>query len=306
MFIAVSVIGLLVDVLGPVVLLVSIGAATGRRLDIDAVTLSKLAYWVFGPAFVFELFVSSELAGGTIVRLAFAGLAGMLAAGVVAFGVGALADLPARIRAAGVMTSAYGNVGNAGLAISAFALGDDALAAAAVLMLVINVSGVMLGIGLATAQSTGILKAIRRALSAPMTLATIPAILLNALNADVPLVIDRTVGLLGAALIPVLLYTLGVQFGQTGWTRPRIDFAISAGAKLVIAPVIALFAAIALGLSGDERAVVVIQSAMPPAVFTMVVAMEHDLEPERVTANLVNMTLLSLLTLPVVLALVVP
>ncbi|MEE9414743.1 MAG: AEC family transporter, partial [Acidimicrobiales bacterium] len=63
--------------------------------------------------------------------------------------------------------------------------------------------------------------------------------------------------------------------------------------------------AIALGLSGDERGVVVIQSAMPPAVFTMVVAMEHDLEPERVTANLVNMTLLSLVTLPVVLALVV-
>ncbi|MEE9413956.1 MAG: hypothetical protein V3V01_01655, partial [Acidimicrobiales bacterium] len=215
-----SVMQLLVDVLGPVVLLVAIGALTGPRLAIDAATLSKLAYWVFGPAFVFELFVASELAGGTVARLALAGLAGMLVAGLVAFALGSLANLQQRIRAAGVMTSAYGNVGNAGLAISAFALGDDALAAAAVLMLVINVTGVMVGIGLATAQTSGVSSAVRRALTAPMTLATIPAILLNASNTDVPLVIDRTVGLLGGALIPVLLYTLGVQFSQTGWQRP--------------------------------------------------------------------------------------
>ncbi len=56
-------------------------------------------------------------------------------------------------------------------------------------------------------------------------------------------------------------------------------------------------------MTGDHLGVVAIQSAMPPAVFCLVVANEYDFEPERVTANVVAVTLVSLLTLPVVLLL---
>jgi len=60
---------------------------------------------------------------------------------------------------------------------------------------------------------------------------------------------------------------------------------------------------VTIGLTGDLVAVSAVQSAMPPAVFCMVVALEHDLEPEAVTSTVVFATLVSLATLPVVLLL---
>ncbi len=298
-----SVVRLLIDVMGPVVLIVGLGATLGHRLNIDVGSLSKLAYWIFGPAFALEIFSDSTLAGDTALRLSAAALIGMAAAAIVAWGAASLIGLSRSERSADVMTSAYGNVGNAGLAISAFALGDDVLPAAGVLMIVINMTGMTLGITLATAQSGGVLRATKTALLAPMTVAAFVALVINLADVSLPLVADRSISLLAGALIPVMLLALGLQLAITGWRTPTPSLAASTIAKLAVAPAVATGAAALLGLAGDDLGVVAIQSAMPPAVFCLVVATEHDLERDRVTTNVVTMTALALFTLPVVLAL---
>lgn len=298
-----SVVRLLIDVMGPVVLIVGLGATVGHRLKIDVGSLSKLAYWIVGPAFAFDLFAESTLAGSTALRLSGAALIGMFAAAVFAAGAASLIGLSPTQRSADVMTAAYGNVGNAGLAISAFALGDEVLPAAAVLMVVVNMVGMTLGITLATAQAGGLPRAIRTALLAPMTVASAAAIIFNAADLTLPVIADRPISLLAGALIPLMLLALGIQLGITGWQQPSPSLAASTIAKLALAPAVAATAAVLLGLSGDDVGVVAIQSAMPPAVFCLVVATEHDLERDRVTTNVVTMTALALFTLPVVLTL---
>ncbi len=298
-----STLSLLIDVLGPVVLIVGVGAFAGPRLGIAGASLSSLAYWILGPAFVFELLQDTGLATSVVFRLAVAGVAGMAAAIAVAAVGNRVIGSSSSVAAASVVTSAYGNVGNAGLAITVFALGDDALPAAGILMLVINVLGITLGVGLAAGQSIGIGGAVRRAVTAPMTLAALAALALNAGDGAPPLVFERSIALLAGALIPVMLFTLGVQLAATGLQTRTTDLGVTMVAKLVIAPVAAFAIATMLGLEGDLLWVVAIQSAMPPAVFCMVLAMEHDLEPERVTSAVVMTTLASLLTLPVILAL---
>ena len=72
----------------------------------------------------------------------------------------------------------------------------------------------------------------------------------------------------------------------------------------LIAPLAAAAAAWLLGLDGDAFGVVVVQSAMPAAVFTSVVATQEDLEPERVVAALVLGTLIAIPTLLLTVALV--
>lgn len=295
---------LLLDVLGPVVAVVALGAWAGPRLDVDLDTLSSLAWWVLGPAFVFDLFVGSDLGGGTTLRLAAAGLAGMAAAIAVAYLATGVAGTGRSARAASLMTSSYGNVGNAGLAITAFALGERALVAAGVLLLTINIAGVTLGVALATGQRDGLGGAVRRALLAPMTVAGTLALLLRGVGVEPPLALGRAIGLLGDAMIPIMLFALGVQLAATGVGRPTPDLGISAFAKLAVAPLAATAAGAAVGLEGAVLGAVTIQSAMPPAVFCMLVALEHDLVPDRVTSTVVTTTGLSLLTLPVVLAVV--
>ncbi len=301
-----SVVRLLLDVLGPVVILVAIGAFVGDRLKLDIDTLSRLAYWVLGPAFVFEIFTTNTLAGSTALRLVAAGLAGMAAAAALTWVASALVGSSGSEKAADVMTASYGNVGNTGLAVTAFALGDDALAAAGVLMLTINITGMASGIAMATSQKHGLGDVAKKALLAPMTIAAVAAIALNAGSVDLPLIADRSIGLAAAAMIPVMLLALGMQLALTGWRTPNVGLGLSTVAKLVIAPLAATAIGASLGLVGDDLGAVAIQSAMPPAVFCLIVAKEHGLEPDRVTTSVVAMTALSLLTLPIVLVLAVP
>lgn len=299
---------ILLNVVGPVAVLVSLGAIAGPRLDLSAGDLARLAYWVLGPAFVFDALATAELDAPTVARLVVAAVAGMVAAGAVAVvGTRALrADYP--VVASAVMTSAYGNVGNAGLAISVFALGDSVVVAATIMMIVINVGGLMLGIGLAGARTNGVAGAIRSALSAPMTIGGVLALVFNVLQGptgvELPLIIERSVALLAGALIPVMLFTLGMQLVAIGRPRPTPDLSLVIGAKLFVAPLVAGLVGAAVGLAGDDLDVAVIQSAMPPAVFCAVVAMEHDLEPKRVTTAVVLTTLASLITLPILIAVI--
>ena len=63
-----------VDVLAPVFLVVGAGFLVGRRLDLDPRPLARIAYYVFVPAFVFDVLVTSELAGATPIRCGPSGL----------------------------------------------------------------------------------------------------------------------------------------------------------------------------------------------------------------------------------------
>ncbi len=296
-----SVAGVLFDVLGPVAVLVALGGALGPRLAIDAGSLSRLAYWVLGPAFVFALLAEADLERSVVTRLVVAAVAGMMAALAVATLWARAARVDYELGAAVAMTSVWGNVGNAGLAIVAFALGEDALPVAGVLMVTINLLSLVLGVGMAKARTSSLAAAGIRALTAPMSISGGIALAVNLLDVDVPLLADRSIGLLADALIPVMLFTLGLQLvgaGRPSWSN---DLVVVLVAKLAVAPLAAGVVGTALALEGDVLAAVVIQSAMPPAVFCAVVAAENDLLPDRVTAAVVLATLASVVTLPVVL-----
>lgn len=297
-----SVLSVLIDVLGPVVAVVALGSLFGARLGIEARQLSRLAYWVLGPAFMFDLLHDAELAGDIVLGLTVSGLAGMVVAGgAAALLVGAAGRRRYETMAAAALTGSYGNVGNAGLAVSAFALGDELLPAAGVFMLAINTTGMMFGVALAHGRRGSPAAALVQGLIAPMTVASLAAIVFNVLDVSLPTMGERSVGLVADALIPVMLFTLGVQLRAGNDIRFSPTIGAATVAKLIIAPAAAAACGFAIGLSGDYLSVAVIQSAMPPAVFCMVLALEHDLEPVEVTATVVIVTLASLVTLPVVL-----
>ena len=226
----------LIDVMGPVILVVGIGWVAGKRMSFDIATLSRMVFWVIGPLFVLYVFADAELDRDTVWRLSIAGLIAMVVGAAVAYAVGQRLGLGVSRRNAAVMTSAYGNVGNAGLVISAFAFGDDAIPAAAVLMVVINGTGILLGVSLASAEALGIGAAIKRAALTPMNLAAVVALVLNAANLDFPTAFERTIELVGASLIPVMLLTLGMQLAGDFSLSLDADFGLVTIAKLVVVP----------------------------------------------------------------------
>ncbi len=295
---------ILLDILAPVFLVVAAGFLVADRLELDPRTPSRLAYWLLGPVFIFQALIRLDLAANVVLRMVAVAVAAMLVTGLLVMALGRGAGVDRGRLGAVLHPSTHGNVGNFGLAICAFALGADALPLAGVVFVAINTVGIVVGVAAAGARTGSSWAAVRRAITAPMTLVVPPAIAIRASGISLPLAVERSVDLLAAALIPLMLLTLGIQMRQM--RRPRLGraMAIPLAAKLVAAPLAAAGLAAALRLSNPPAAVVILQSAMPAAVFTSVIAIEHDSEADLVTAIVLIGTLLSAVTLPAVIALV--
>lgn len=289
---------ILFNILGPVALIVALGYIVGRTLDVDPATPSKLSYWVFGPAFVFDALYRADIAADVVVRVVLAAAGALVASGLVGWLWSRFTGGTRQENAAVLTTSIYGNVGNYGIAVVVFTFGPESLPLAALLMVVINISGLLVGVASATGVEHSLGKALRRAFVAPMFLSVIPAVILNVGGTALPPVLDRPVGLLAQAMIPLMLVTLGIQLAGMGMPRLDATAAKALTAKLVVQPVVAAWLVWLLRLSDVAAGSVVIQASMPPAVFAALIALEHDLIPDRVTTIVLGGTLISAVTVP--------
>lgn len=280
------------DILGPVAVLVLAGFAAGRWLQIPPEPLAKLAFWVIGPAFMYDALASAGLPAGSLLRIAAASLLAMAASAVVGLFLTRGLDHPRR---ATVMTATvYGNTGNFGLAIVIFTFDERALPYAAVALVVVNTVGLIVGVASANGGGAGLL----RALTAPMTVVVVPALVMNGTGWTLPPILDRSIGLLADAIIPVMLITLGIQLERMGWPRVDGDVLRALVGKLLVQPLAAVGAVELLGLTGQAGGAVVLQAAMPAAVFTAVLAIEFRTRPDEAATIVLAGSLAAMLTLP--------
>jgi len=301
----VELISIFLNILFPVFAIVLLGYVGGPRLGLEPRTLSKLAYYLLVPAFVFNVFSKAEVQVELTVRMAVFFIAVTLGAVLVSFLVARLSGAKAELAAAYVLVAAFGNVGNFGLPIIDFKVGAEGLLPASVYFLVGSTFGFLVGVMAATwHRDDGRWRAAWAAFTTPGVLAVVPAFLINSLQTPIPTFIERSVTLMAGALIPVMLLTLGVQLAEMG--RPRIDRHVIGASlvRLLVSPALALALAPLCGLAGVERSVGIVQAAMPAAVLTSLIALEHDLIPDFVTTVVLFSTIASAVTLTIVLAIV--
>lgn len=293
-----------VDVVAPVFAIVALGWALGPRLGLDGRTLSRVAYYVFIPAFAFDVIARSRVPLASAGRMAAYAAVAHVAFGAIAFVVARALRRPRKRIAAWVMLSVFGNVGNYGLAIVQFRLGDGALVPATIYFIAILLTSFVVCVGVAAWTRGGGLSAVASVFRTPAVIVAVPALLVSASGAELPLPLVRTVGLLGGAMIPSMLFVLGVQLAEAKALRPGADTFAVAALRLAVAPLVAWLLAAPFGVGGVERAAGIVQAGMPAAILVAIIAGEYDVEPGFVTATVLFSTLLSLPTLTVLLALV--
>lgn len=292
------------NILLPVFALVATGYIAGPRLQLDARTLTKFAYYVLVPSFIFNVFKDAVIPAGLAVRMAVFMTLATLGVVVIAFVVARVMGRTGQMVAAYVLVGAFGNVGNFGLPIIQFKLGDEALVAASVFFLVGSTAGFIIGVMAATWHQGSGLNAIWAAFKTPGIIAVFPAFAVNFLDLPVPLFVDRAVGLLAGALIPTMLVTLGIQLSGMGKLRVGRDEIVGGTLRLVAGPALAFALAPLFGLTGVARGAGVLQMSMPVAVLASLIALEHNLMPDFVTRTVLFSTVASGVTLTVVLALI--
>ena len=111
-------------------------------------------------------------------------------------------------------------------------------------------------------------------------------------------------GLLGKAMIPVLLVTLGVQLSEFGSFKINLDVFIATSLRLIAAPLFATGLFVFFSLSTIEVKAGILQASMPVAVLVSIISIEYDIVPAFVTTTVLFSTLFSILTLTALLTLV--
>jgi len=289
------------NVVTPVFILVVIGYFVGPRLKIDARSLSRTAYFVFIPAFVFNIISEAKIDSELALQMLSFILVAQIAVALLGFLVGKALRQSREITAAFVLIATFGNVGNFGLPLIVFRLGETARTFATVYFVATVFISFVICVGVASWARSGGVTAVFSVFKTPALIALIPALVFNITDVEVPIFLSRLSGLLGQAMIPVMLITLGVQMGQIPKIKISFNVFAASTVRLIGGPVLALLIVPYFGLEGLERSTGILQAAMPAAVLASIIALEYKLLPEFVTTTVLFSTLYSILTLTVIL-----
>ena len=200
------------------------------------------------------------------------------------------------------MTSAFllvvmfSNSGNYGLPVVLFAFGQEALAHATVYFVANAVATYSLGVFLASAGRRSVGQAARGVLKVPAVWGVVAAGVVLGLGLQLPPAVMRPVELLSGAALPTMLLVLGMQLERGAWPERPGLVALAGMLALVVTPILALGASHLLGLTGVARQAAIVQSGMPSAVLTTILALEFDVAPSFVTACVLMSTLASPIT----------
>ncbi len=298
-----SFISIFVNVILPVFGVVLCGYLVGGRLQLHSPSLSRAAYYVFVPAFVFQAVKGSNIPfTAALQMIIFFTLAQVLIT-VVTVVIARLLGRNKEMIVAYIIVSGFINVGNYGLAVIRFRLGEEAIPSATIYYITVAVVQFIIGVGAISWARGGMRNIFGGLIRTPAIMAVVPAILLNLSGFELPLMPSRMIGLLASAMIPVMLFTLGLQLFEQKRFQFTTDLFIASAIRLLVAPALAFVIGRQFSLSPTELASGVLQMAMPTAVIATMLAAEKNVAPAFVNTGVMLTTLASLVTLPLVMVL---
>jgi predicted permease len=284
----------LLAVIVPLLVCAAVGFSWSRvGLDYPVDFVTRVVMNIGAPCLIVSSF--SE-AGIDAARLADLALATLLLLSIMGLAAGALVKLLRLPAVTFVPPVVFANVGNMGLPLCYFAFGDQGLALALAVFLVVFTLQMSLG-QMFVAGKGGMLVLVRQ----PVLWATLIAVVLVMTDTRLPTWLVNTTGLLGDLTIPLMLITLGVSLASLKVTEWRLSLIFS---LLRVAGGFGAGWAVAgwLGLEGVERGVLILQASMPVAVFNYLLALRYRRDPGEVAAMVVVSTLLAFALLPLIVA----
>ncbi|MGH7884062.1 MAG: AEC family transporter [Thermodesulfobacteriota bacterium] len=190
----------------------------------------------------------------------------------------------------------FANTGNMGLPLVLFAFGEYGFNIG-ILCLVANTI-LHYSVGIIILNSS---KNPWEIFKLPLIYATAVGIVISVTQFELPLMISRSIELLGDISIPAMIFALGYKLSELRLSKLftsflfgslRIFLGLFLGAALV-----KLF-----GLKGIEAKVVILQAAMPPAVFNFVLAEKYNQDSKTVASIIMAGTIVSFFAIPLIIS----
>jgi len=188
------------------------------------------------------------------------------------------------------------NTGNMGIPICLFAYGTSGMGIAAAISAVIVLLHFTLNIFLAS-KKFDILVIVK----SPSFYAILVTVAFLYFEIEMPTFVLNTVMLLGYAMIVMILMSLGIALTQLKVFSLK-DSIISSIGRVVVGPIIGFILIKLFNLSGYPAGALLIQSSMPSAILTYLIASMYSPKEivDNIASTVVVSTIMSIFTVPII------
>ncbi len=282
-----------VSVLLPIFFTVFAGFVFSRALRSPMEPLTQFSLYVATPALVLHALVQNPVPALELGRL----LLLMLLYSAVLWGLaeaaGRLLGLDVQLRRAFALAVVPMNVGNYGIPLVRLAFGPSAESYSVLVFVIFNIPLATWAIWLAAGGGESPFRGLQETFRVPILHATLIAFVLAGLGWRLPDPLMKSLALLGEAAIPLLMVMLGMQLDRTRILAAPASLAAATVLRLGVSPFLAWGLTAALGVTGLEQKVVILQTSTPAAVLPLLYALRFDCRPDWIASNLLVSTLAS-------------
>ena len=278
----------------PVLAVVLVGYGYARRVRPDMTWVNRISMQVLAPALVFSALASTSFDVAASGRIMLASVGVVIGSGLLAWPIARALHVDARTFVPPMM---FNNCGNMGLPLAVLAYGDAGFPVMVALFSISNLLHFTLGMRIMDRDFRfGTL------LRSPIVLATVLGFAFAIAHPPLPDWLGTAIRLVGDALVPMMLLSLGVRLAEVHWSDWRIG--VIGG---IVCPLTGLAMAWVLApvlrLDDLQRGLLVLFGCLPPAVLNFMVAEQFRQEPARVASIVLIGNLLSIVFVPVGLSL---
>lgn len=294
-----------IETIIPIIVMIIIGYVL-KRIDVlkaeHAMALNKIVINIAIPSLIFLAIYNIDLSILPIIApIPFICIIVGILSGLIAYIFATIKKYPEKTRWSILLTSAMFNSGFMGYPIVLGVFGGDGLVRAVFYDLGSMILFIAFGVLLLLIYGGKYTEILKRALIFPPLWAVAIALFLNFINFDIGFIASNTLKYLSGAAIPLIMISLGLSLEFKGITENiQAVFSVSI-IKLIIAPAIAFLIVLSLSMGGLERQVTIIESAMPSAMLSLVLAITYDLDIKTAASCIFASTILSLVTIPLIL-----
>ncbi|MFC5404011.1 AEC family transporter [Cohnella soli] len=285
----------------PLSVIIGLGAFLHRMFSLDIKTLSKLNFYLFSPAIMFQLLYGTAISLGLLGNVLLFFVVFMLLQYAVTEVIVRLRGYDGGKRAAMRNSVLFYNSANYGIPINQLAFSGNpyTLSVQIIIMMMQSLVPNTYGIYSVNAHKADWRRIRNVILSMPVIYVIPIAFAMRGFHVPLPGFLDISIGYLANAFIGTALFTLGVQLGSMkgGVSRElALDVGIAVALRLIGGPLLAWGVVLLFGLDGLLASALIVSSAVPTSLSSVLLAVEFDNEEQFSSQTVLVSTILSIIT----------
>jgi len=279
----------------PTFLVILVGYLLGRVKKLDMSVVVDILFYIGMPALAFTAMISKQIVlldASRVWASAILIIAGTGLAALIVFKI-------ARFRHSGLFVPIIiMNAVNIPFPVMTLAYGQEGLLAATLFYIPVTIISLTVGVMIFSRRNWK--DGLRETLKVPAIYGAVLGLIFNLCHITIPELIFSPLNLIGQMVIPLTLLVLGYQLSSVRITDMKLT-AVASFIRIGVGLGMGFAATALFGLTGVPRSVVILDSAMPSAVNTSILAAKYNNEPEIVSSVVFVTTVSSLFIIPILL-----